>query len=312
MLISVFWLFLIQADWRAQFNGGKQGYARQAYVEAVTQLSGALADADDATMTETSRLLAAVHREMGDPAQAERVLMTEAARCLKRDPNDVRLAPIMEDIAAIKRSRSQLEKAMSSMETAVHIREQHSESPRIEVARDYTSLAMMRYEVQGAEGALTALERAVREWDTAAPGDLQSLVAIEALATAYREVKNCAGAEPLLRRALRLREAVSGPEGAEVISSVDSLAYVEFGLEKMDEAETLYKRLLALWVKNAGPEHPMVALALDKMAEAYTHQQRYEDAQKCTDQALALRAKVHLASLRQSGQLLVLQGKTSE
>src|SRR5204863_10149186 len=113
-------------------------------------------------------------------------------------------------------------------------------------------------------------------------------------------------------RALRLREAVSGPEGAEVISNVDSLAYVEFGLEKMDEAEALNKRLLALWVKNAGPEHPMVALALDKTAEAYAHRQRYEDAQRCTDQALAIRAKAHLASLRQSGQMLVVHGKVPE
>jgi tetratricopeptide (TPR) repeat protein len=109
-----------------------------------------------------------------------------------------------------------------------------------------------------------------------------------------------------------LREAVSGPEGAEVISTVDSLAYVEVGLGKMTEAEAFYKRLLALWAKNAGPEHPMVALTLDKMAEAYANMQRYDDAEKCAAGAEAMRAKMHLASMGQEGRLLVMQIKVPE
>src|SRR5258708_37483704 len=88
MLIPVVWLFLIQADWRAQLNAGKQAYARQAYAEAVTQLSGSMAEAGDPGLTEISRLLAAGPHGMGDPADAVKGLIAQAGRCLKGDTYD--------------------------------------------------------------------------------------------------------------------------------------------------------------------------------------------------------------------------------
>src|ERR1039458_10379084 len=115
--------------------------------------------------------------------------------------------------------------AITSIENAIRIRQLHPESSRAELARDVTTDAMMRYQRFGAADAIDPLQRAVRAWDAALPGDAQSLTAIEALAAAYRESNRYADAEPLLRRALRLRESVSGPEGAEVISMVDWLGY---------------------------------------------------------------------------------------
>ncbi len=146
----------------------------------------------------------------------------------------------------------------------------------------------------------------------ASPGDAHSLPALKALAGAYRDAARYAGAEPLLWRALRLRESTGSPDSAEVITVVDSLAYVEFGLKKMDDAEALYKRLLALWERNAGPGHPMVALTLDKMAEFYAFQQRYADAETYARRATTLRARTHVASLNQTGRILLMQAKLSE
>lgn len=163
-----------------------------------------------------------------------------------------------------------------------------------------------------AEPAIELLKRAIQEWSLAQPGDPQCLPAIEALAGIYRDRAQYAEAEPLLQRAVRLREAASGLDTAELIPSVDALAYVEFGLQKYPEAEALYKRLRALWEKNAGDEHPMVALTLDKMAEFYAFQHRYEEAEKAATAALELRAKTYIASLNQTGRVLLMEAKVAD
>ena len=67
------------------------------------------------------------------------------------------------------------------------------------------------------------------------PGDPQCLPAIEALAGIYRDRSQYADAEPRLERAVRMREASDGLDTAELIPSVDSLAYVEFGLQDRDQ-----------------------------------------------------------------------------
>ena len=87
---------------------------------------------------------------------------------------------------------------------------------------------------------------------------------------------------------------------------------MEFGLKKFAEAEVLYKRLAALWEKNAGADHPMLALTFDKMAEFYAFQQRYEEAEKFARDALALRTKMHVASLNQTGRILLMEAKLEE
>jgi tetratricopeptide (TPR) repeat protein len=135
---------------------------------------------------------------------------------------------------------------------------------------------------------------------------------MEALATAYRDRSQYLEAEPLVLRALRLRETADGPESAEVIAAVDSLAYVEFGLKKFAEAEVLFRRLLALWEANGGPDHPMTALTHDKMAEFFAFQQRYGEAEKSARQALAVRTKLHLASLNQTGRVFLMEAKLAE
>jgi tetratricopeptide (TPR) repeat protein len=316
MLPPAIALLLVLQDPAGQIHAARQAFAKQAYADAVAELKPVVDAAKDSAelpmLVESSRLLAAVYREMGDPAKAADVLSGASTLLTKNDATDLRLAAVLDDLAAVQRAQSNTVAAIASIENAIHIRELHPESSRVELARDMTVYAMMKYQSAGAAAAIDTLQRAVQSWDTAMPGDPQSLTAIEALASAYREGNRFAEAEPLLRRSLRLREAVSGPEGAEVISTVDSLAYVEFGLGKMVESEALYKRLLALWVKNAGPTHPMVALTLDKMAENYAVQQRYEEAEKCAADALGMRAKTHLASLQQDGRLLIMQIKVQE
>ena len=304
-------------DWRTAFETGKQAYTQRQYAEAATSLSAAAETAvqsadSDAPLLEILRYLSAVYREKGDPAQAEQVLQKAAEHFHAADPSGIRMAAILEELSAVQRSQGHSDDALAAIDKAIAIRESHPEAPRVDMACDLTIAAMFRSKGGDAEKAIEGLESAVRAWDLASPGDPQALPAIEALATAHRDRAEYEQAEPLLLRALRLREATGGPEGAEVISAVDSLAYVEFGLKKFPEAEALYKRLAALWEKNAGPDHPMLALTFDKTAEFYAFQQHYEEAEKFAKEALALRTKMHLASLNQTGRILLMEAKLDE
>jgi len=273
------------ADWRAAFDAGKQAYAKHQYPEAAAGLSAAGEAAfesmdSDAPVLEILRYLSAVYRETGDFARAEQVLQKAAERFSAADPPGIVLAAILEEISSVQRAQGRLDEALATIEKAIAIRGLDPEAPRVDMARDLTTAALLRSKGGDAEKAMEGLERAVREWDLASPGDPQALPAIEGLATAHRDRAEYEEAEPLLVRALRMREAANGPEGAEVISAVDSLAYVEFGLKKFAEAEVLYRRLAALWEKNADADHPMLALTFDKMGEFYAFQQRYPGGRK--------------------------------
>jgi tetratricopeptide (TPR) repeat protein len=222
------------------------------------------------------------------------------------------LAVIFEDFGVAGRAKGQPELALDFFEMAAELRRSFVPVRRVELARDLTAVALLRYKLYGPDSAVAALKDAVQEWDAAAPGDSQPLAAMETLASLYRDQAMYEDAEPLLMRAIRLREAAAGPDSAELISSVDSLAYVQFGLRRFAEAEPQYKRLLALWQNNAGPDHPMLALTLDKMAEFYAFQQRYAEAEECATQALAIRTRVHVASLNQTGRILLMEAKIAE
>ena len=305
-----------QVDWRAELESGRQAYAKRDYAAAVGRLqvaaeAAAAAEGNDSGLIETLRLLAAVHRDTGDYTLAEPVLQKAAERCAALEQDSVLLAAVLEETAIVQRAQGHAEQALATIDKAVRLRELHPEPARTDLARDVTMAAMLRSKLGDQDKAIEGLERAIKEWDRLS-GDPQSLAAIEELATAYRDRTRYAEAEPLIVRALRLREAANGPEGAEVISTVDSLAYIEFGLRKFADAEPLYQRLLALWEKHGGPEHPMTALTLDKMAEFYAFQQRYEEAEKCAVRALAARTGMHIASLNQTGRVLLMEAKLEE
>jgi len=305
-----------QSAWRADLDKGRQAFARQQYGEALEKFRGAeqaaRAEGNDTALIESLRLLAAVLRESGDAAQAEQILKSAADEFAKsRGETSLELAVMSEELAALYRAQGNSQ-ALALLDKAIAIRDAHPEAPRADLARDLSTAAALRQQAGQNEQSIELFKRAIQEWDTANPGDPRSLQALESLSTIYRDAANYADAEPLLMRALRLRETSSGPAHSEVISAVDSLAYVKFGLRKMPEAEALYKRLLNLWETNAGPDHPMVALTLDKMAEFYAFQQRYDEAEKLAAAALAIRTRVEVASLHQTGRLLIMQAKIPE
>jgi tetratricopeptide (TPR) repeat protein len=309
--------FLAPAASTTELDKGRQAYARQQYPEALTLFEAAeksaRAENDPALLLECLRLRAAVQRDSGDPAQADQSLQKAAEEAAKAyGETSPELAGVLEEIATGDRAQGRAEPAMVAVEKAIKIREAQTGPPRAGLARDLTLAAVLHQQADQVEPAMELLKRAIQEWSLTQPGDPQCLPAIEALAGIYRDRSQYADAEPLLQRAVRLREAASGLDSAELIPPVDSLAYVEFGLQKYADAEPLYKRLLDLWQKNAGADHPMVALTLDKMAEFYAFQHRYEEAEKSAIAAMELRSRTYIASLNQTGRVLLMEARLDD
>ncbi|HTQ56738.1 MAG TPA: tetratricopeptide repeat protein [Bryobacteraceae bacterium] len=296
---------------------GRIAYAHQDYAEALTRFDAAeqtaRANSDTAAVLVCLRLRAAVLRDSGDSTHADQVLQQAADEAAKTyGETSPELAGALEEIAVSQRAQGRSDPALAAAEKAIKIREAQTGAARAGLARDLTLAAELHQQANQVDQAVDLLKRAVQEWNMALPGDPGCLPALEALAGIYRDRSQYADAEPLLERAIRLREVASGPETAELIQSVDSLAYVKFGLEKYSEAEPLYKRLLELWQKNAGEDHPMVALTYDKMAEFYAFQHRYEEAEKAATAALDMRARTYIASLNQTGRVLLMEAKLDD
>jgi tetratricopeptide (TPR) repeat protein len=104
-------------------------------------------------------------------------------------------------------------------------------------------------------------------------------------------------AEAAFRHALVIRETLFGKNDADLIATVDGLAYACFGQKKYEEAEPLYQRLIELWIKSVGADHPMVAMALDKVAVFYADQKKFDRVKEAADRAIAIRAHFLAAGL---------------
>ena len=134
-----------------------------------------------------------------------------------------------------------------------------------------------------------------------------------------RERGQYAQAEPLLERALALREQVLGSEHPDTASTLNTLAELYMLHGKYQQAEQLLQPALASFEHVLGPEHPEVAHALNTLADVYMHRGQYTQAEPLLQRALAIReqalGKNHPAvaeSLNDLAMLYGFQGKYAQ
>jgi class 3 adenylate cyclase/Tfp pilus assembly protein PilF len=94
-------------------------------------------------------------------------------------------------------------------------------------------------------------------------------------------------AEPLLRRALALRERVLGPDHPDLATSLDNLAQLYGATGRPAEAEPLYQRALAVRERALGPDHPRFAESLGCLGLFYLGIGRRAEAEPLIERALA-------------------------
>lgn len=94
--------------------------------------------------------------------------------------------------------------------------------------------------------------------------------------------------EPLLRRALDMREQLMGPEHLDVSVSLTNLASLSWRLGAYSQAVPLYQRVLCIREQQLGPEHLDVAEALNDLALVYYSQGNYSQAEPLYQRSLRI------------------------
>ena len=97
-----------------------------------------------------------------------------------------------------------------------------------------------------------------------------------------------AQAEQLAKRALTVDEMTFGADHPHTVSSLASLAWIEFDQGKYLEAERLYRRTLTIREKALGPNHPDVAQSLNNLAAIFIKQRKYAEAEQFAKRSLAI------------------------
>jgi tetratricopeptide (TPR) repeat protein len=101
----------------------------------------------------------------------------------------------------------------------------------------------------------------------------------------YRE------AQPLLERALVIRERTLGPEHLDTGQSLNSLAHLLQDQGDLAGAWPLFHRALAITEKAVGPEHPNTAVCVNHLAGLLQDQGDLAGARPLFERALAIREK---------------------
>ncbi|MGH9656926.1 MAG: tetratricopeptide repeat protein, partial [Bryobacteraceae bacterium] len=85
---------------------------------------------------------------------------------------------------------------------------------------------------------------------------------LNSLASLLKSKGDYAGAEPLYRRALAIRQKALGPDHPDTATSLNNLAELLRSKGEYAGAEPLFRRALAITEKALGPDHPDTATSL--------------------------------------------------
>ncbi len=142
---------------------------------------------------------------------------------------------------------------------------------------------------------------------------------MDTIGTVYRKLGLYDESEPLVRKALEIRENQLGPEDLQVAQSLMGLALLFEKQGKYPEAEAYSQRSIEIQEKNLKTGHPELAKSLHLLGRIYYRQIKFEETLKLYTQALEIREKAlgqnHLdvaESLNDLGALHYLQSQFDE
>jgi len=101
-----------------------------------------------------------------------------------------------------------------------------------------------------------------------------------------------AGAEPLARRAVRLRTRLVGARHQTVAADLAVLAAVLLGEHELDQAEQAYRQALTIYSRVFGAGHYEVAVILNGLATIESERGRWDRAEPLYRRALAIKEQV--------------------
>lgn len=141
--------------------------------------------------------------------------------------------------------------------------------------------------------ATTSFDAALREAEAFGAQDRRLATTLSSVALHHQALGRLAEAESHYQRALAIREAIDGPDHADVASNLNSIAGVYYRQGRFGEAIPLLERAIAIWEKALGPDDLSVATGLHNLGQMYYRQGKYAEAEPLYQRALAIREKVY-------------------
>ena len=115
---------------------------------------------------------------------------------------------------------------------------------------------------------------------------------MDTIGNVYQKLGLYTDAEPLLRKALEIREKHLGPESLQVAESLIGLAILNERIGKYDKAESLAGLSLEIREKGLASDHPDVAESLHSLALINHKQGNFDEAESLYNRALEIRERV--------------------
>jgi tetratricopeptide (TPR) repeat protein len=197
---------------------------------------------------------------------------------------------------------------------------QQGKYEQAELLQKHYELAGLKAFVVPISEALSGSE-ALSDSEEMRPALLRKTNLFNNLAELYRAQGQYEQAEPLLQRAMKIREHLLGPDHPDVATVLNNLANCYMKLGKYEEAEELHKRALVICERSLGPDHPNTAMSLHNLAVCYMDQGNEKDgqAEKLLQQARAIQEQTlgldHLGTaytLYDLAQLYAREGKDGQ
>lgn len=152
----------------------------------------------------------------------------------------------------------------------------------------HTKEGLVAFQLRDYGKAEESFQAALKEAEKFGKNDSRLATTLNHLALARKAQGKYAEAEPLLERALEIRERTLGPEHPGVGTILNNLAEVYRSQGNYGEAEPLYRRAIEIDEKAQGPEHPSVAVDLNNLAVLYRGMGRYAEAESLYRRALTI------------------------
>jgi tetratricopeptide (TPR) repeat protein len=111
------------------------------------------------------------------------------------------------------------------------------------------------------------------------------------LGISLHQITEYAEAEPLLERALKIREKELGENHPSTSTSLINLAMLYYAEQKPAEAEPLLERALEIREKSLGKGNPSLAATLQELAAVYQSRGKYGEAESCLRRAIDIQEK---------------------
>jgi eukaryotic-like serine/threonine-protein kinase len=221
---------------------------------------------------------------LGEALALREVIYGEAA---------VELAPTLRELALVRLARANYTAAESLARRALDLERRAGGASRGSTADAANVLARVLHQRGDYDGAQALYEEAlgiVRPHGEEL--ELRSAV-MNNLGSLLRERGEHRAALPLLREALALREARSGPDHPATAVSLNALGTLLRELGELDQAATLYQRSLETRRRQLGAHHPELATAMNNLALLHRTRGDYAAAEALHREALELRLRLH-------------------